>query len=93
MRSTRMSTDSLVLELLSQWCDVPAGGLLASHRLVADLHIDGDDYGMSLVPAIKKCLGIQPSRQEWECVVTVADLLAVVRSHCPPDPMPGQPSN
>jgi acyl carrier protein len=88
-----MSTDTLVFELLSQWCDVPAGGLQPSHRLVADLHIDGDDYGMSLVPAIKKRLGIQSSRQEWERVVTVADLLAVVHSHCPPDAMPGQPSN
>jgi hypothetical protein len=28
--------------------------------------MDGDDYGMSLVPEIKKELGINPKRQEWE---------------------------
>ncbi len=88
-----MNPDAIVLDLLSRWCDVPDGGLLTSHRLVADLHLDGDDYGMSLVPAIEKRLRIRPARREWETPVTVGDLLALVRSHCSPAGGPEQPPN
>jgi hypothetical protein len=88
-----MNPDSVVLELLAQWAKVPAGGLLPSHRLVADLHIDGDDYGMSLVPAIEKRLAIRPARREWERPTTVAELLELVRSHYAPAAASGQPSN
>jgi len=70
----------LVLTLLKKWADVPPGGIRPEHRLVHDLKVDGDDYGMSLVPELKKRLGINPKRQEWE-VTTVGQLLDVVERH------------
>ena len=45
-----------------------------------DLQVDGDDYGMWLVPELKKRLGIKAQRQEWE-IRTVAELLEVVDRH------------
>ncbi len=70
----------LVLELLERIAVVPAGGIRPDHDMVRDLQVDGDDYGMWLVPELKKRLGIKPTRQEWE-VRTVAELLAVVDRH------------
>jgi len=70
----------LVLELLKRIAVVPAGGIRPDHDLVRDLQVDGDDYGMWLVPELKKRLGIKPRRQEWE-IGTVAELLAVVDRH------------
>jgi acyl carrier protein len=72
---------AVVLSLLQKWGDVPTGSIRPEHRLLDDLHLDGDDYGMSLVPAIEKQLGIKPKMTEWENLVTVADLLAVVECH------------
>jgi hypothetical protein len=70
----------LVLSLLEKWGHVPPGGIRPEHHMVHDLKVDGDDYGMSLVPEIKKRLGISPKRQEWE-VATVGELLALVEQH------------
>ena len=70
----------LVLELLKSVAVVPADGIRPDHDLVRDLKVDGDDYGMWLVPELKKRLGIKPTRQEWE-IRTVAELLAVVDRH------------
>jgi len=72
--------EELVLSLLREWADVPPGGIRPEHRLAHDLKVDGADYGMSLVPEIKRRLGINPGRKEWE-VSTVAELLAVVDRH------------
>jgi len=70
----------LVLELLQRIAVVPPGGIRPDHELVRDLQVDGDDYGMWLVPQLKKRLGIKPQRREWE-IRTVAELLAVVDRH------------
>ena len=70
----------LVLELLERIATAPAGGIRPDHDLVRDLKVDGDDYGMWLVPELKKRLGIKPTRQEWE-IRTVAELLTVVDRH------------
>ena len=67
----------LVYELLQRIAVVPPDGIRPNHHLVRDLQVDGDDYGMWLVPELKKRLGIKPRRQEWE-ISTVAELLAVV---------------
>ena len=50
----------LVLELLQRIATVPPGGIRPDHELVRDLQVDGDDYGMWLVPELKKRLGITP---------------------------------
>ena len=71
----------LALKLIEKWaCAVPAGGIRPEHHLVRDLKITGDDYGMSLVPELKKRLGINPQRKEWE-VATVGELLEVIDRH------------
>jgi hypothetical protein len=70
----------LVYDLLQRIAVVPPDGIRPNHELVRDLHVDGDDYGMWLVPELKKRLGIKPRRQEWE-IRTVADLLDVVHRH------------
>ena len=70
----------LVYELLQRIAVVPPDGIRPGHHLVRDLHVDGDDYGMWLVPELSKRLGIKPRRQEWE-IGTVAELLAVVDRH------------
>ena len=71
---------ALVLSLLEKWGDLPQEDIRPEHHIAHDLKVDGDDYGMSLVPEIKKRLGINPKRQEWE-VATVGELLAVVERH------------
>ena len=70
----------LVYELLQRIAVVPPDGIRPDHELVRDLCVDGDDYGMWLVPELKKRLGIKPRRQEWE-IRTVAELLQVVDRH------------
>ena len=69
-----------MLQLLGRIAVIPPGGIRPDHELVRDLHVDGDDYGMWLVPGLEKQLGIKPPRQEWE-IRTVAELLAVVDRH------------
>jgi len=70
----------LVYELLKRIAHVPEGGIRVDHELVQDLHVDGDDYGMWMVPELQRRLGIKPQRREWE-IRTVAELLAVVDRH------------
>ena len=82
----------LVLELLQRLADVPPGGILPNHELVRDLKVDGDDYGMWLVPQLNKRLGIKPQRREWE-IRTVAELLAVVDRHAPRASTTNEPSS
>ena len=71
----------LVLALLDRWGTIPDGGLHLDHYLLDDLHVDGDDYAMSLVPEIESALGIKPTRREWEQVTTVRQLFALVERH------------
>jgi hypothetical protein len=75
------ATHSVVLSLLAKWSCVPAGGVRPEHHLVKDLRMDGDDYGMSFVPELNRRLGIKPTRQDWEHIATVADVLALVDRH------------
>lgn len=75
------ATRSVVLSLLAKWSRVPAGGVRPDHHLVRDLGMDGDDYGMSFVPELNRCLAIKPTRREWEHIATLADVLELVDRH------------
>ncbi len=71
-----------VVSTLARWgAAAPAGGILPQHRLIRDLHMDGDDLGMSVVLEINKHFGIKPRRQEWETLETVGELLDLVARH------------
>jgi hypothetical protein len=82
----------LVLELLQRIAVVPPDGIRPEHELVRDLRVDGDDYGMWLVPELKNRLAIKPRRQEWE-IRTVAELLQVVERHAEPAATTNGPSS
>jgi acyl carrier protein len=73
--------ESLVRELLAHLLSVSPESLRLGQRLATDLRLDGDDYGMWLVPEVQKRLSIRPSLSEWESVFTVGDLIAVVERH------------
>jgi acyl carrier protein len=72
---------AFVLSLLAEWSDSPPGGVQPQHRLVQDLRLDGDDFGTTVVRKLNQHFGIKPKRQEWETIVTVADLLALLDRH------------
>jgi hypothetical protein len=70
-----------VLALVQKWAGVvPPGGIRAEHYLIDDLEMDGDDYGMSLVPELERHFGISPKYKEWE-IETVGQLLEVIDRH------------
>ncbi len=73
--------ESVIREFIAQLAAVPAGALRSDQRLVADLKIDGDDYGMWLVPELQKRFSIRPSIAEWESAPTVGELIALVERH------------
>ena len=75
---------SFVISLLAEWGHMPPGGIQPHHRLVRDLKLDGDDLGMTMVRELNRHFAIEPQRQEWEVIVTVADLLALLDRHLPP---------
>jgi acyl carrier protein len=70
-----------VFSLLADWSDPPPGGVQPQHRLVQDLRMDGDDFGMTVVRRLNQHFGIKPKRQEWETIETVADLLTLLDRH------------
>lgn len=89
-----MSPDDIVVALLLEEIGPPDMAIQRGSRLVADLHLDGDDYGMHLVPALEKRFAIKPSREEWSSVITVADLVQLVSRHLSLKPSdPGLQSN
>jgi len=76
-----MKPEAVVREALASYLLVPPEALRSEQRLVADLHLDGDDYGMGVVREIQKRLGFKAPHREWEQVVTVGDLIAIARQH------------
>ena len=70
-----------VLSLVADWSQAPPGGIQPQHRIVQDLRMDGDDLGMTVVRELNQRFGIKPKRQEWETIVTVGDLLALLDRH------------
>lgn len=72
---------SVVYELLAEMTSKPVSYIRDDQRLVKDLRVDGDDYGMWFVKEVEKRLNIKPSIEEWSQVRTVADILSIVRQH------------
>ncbi|MGE0440263.1 MAG: acyl carrier protein [Gemmatimonadales bacterium] len=70
-----------VLRSLSEVTDVPVGSIVRTALLVEDLRIDGDDYAMELIPALRWRFRINPPLQDWERVRTVGELEALVARH------------
>lgn len=79
-----MRHDSVVLELLEQWGDLPRQAITPESRLVADLKMDGDDLTFSFVPVLQKRLGFKAPREEWGQVVTVQDVFLLVERNLAP---------
>lgn len=75
---------SLVYDLLARIGSKPKSTIRDDHRLVQDLRINGDDYGMWLVKELEKRLGIKPSIDEWSRAETVSDILKIVSQHAKP---------
>ena len=73
-----MDLRAIVYELLERWGNKPRSEIKDTDRILDDLHMDGDDYGMSFVPELQKRVGFNASRRDWECVVTVADVINLV---------------
>lgn len=59
----------------------PLADIAPGDRLIADLKCDGDDLTLWLIPEIKRRFGIAPRIAEWEQIVTIADLVALVDRH------------
>ena len=73
--------EDLVRELLGHLLRIPPESLRPEQRLARDLRLDGDDYGMWLVPELQKRLRIRPSISEWNSVSTVGELVALMERH------------
>lgn len=76
-----MDPEAVVYRLLERETLRRRDSIRAEHRLVADLKMDGDDFAMSFVRELQKELGFRARREEWEQVVTVADVLELVRQY------------
>jgi acyl carrier protein len=76
-----MDRKSVVYELLVKWGDKPLSDIRDTDRMRDDIAMDGDDYGMSFVPALEKRLGFRASDAKWNRVVTVADVLDIVQRY------------
>lgn len=76
-----MDRRAIVYELLERWGNKARGQISDTDRLLNDIRMDGDDYGMSFVPELEKRLGFRASRGEWEAVVTVADILNLLERY------------
>ncbi len=72
---------SVVLEVVASYSAVPPGGVRPHHLLVADLHMDGDDYAMGVVPELERRLSFKARVAEWEQVYTVQDVLTLVKRY------------
>jgi acyl carrier protein len=76
-----MDRRAVVYELLERWGNKPAASIRETDRILDDISMDGDDYGMSFVPELQERLGFKASRKEWETIVTVGDLVRLVEQH------------
>ena len=81
LETLTMSPEQTVLKLLHEELCPPDVAIREEGRLVADLHLDGDDYGMHLVPALERALDIKPAIEEWESIITVGDLIRLASRH------------
>lgn len=77
-----MHPNTVVLQILARYSDRPQSAIMAEDRLAEDLKMDGDDFGMSVVPQIQAALDFKAPKSEWENVLTVADVLHLVDRHC-----------
>ena len=71
----------VVYNVVAAYVATPLVELRPDHRLLADLQLDGDDYGMGIVPEIQKLLKFTAPREEWERVVTIQDVLDIGQRH------------
>jgi acyl carrier protein len=76
-----MDHKSVIYTLLERYTKRPRGTISDSDRLVHDLEMDGDDYGMDFVPKLQSELGFKAARKEWEQVITVGDVVRLVERH------------
>jgi hypothetical protein len=81
-----MDLRAIVYELLERWGSKPSGEIKDTDRILDDIRMDGDDYGMSFMPELQRRLGFKASRRDWECVVTVADVMNLVERNVDPRP-------
>ena len=72
---------SAVKEALARELGVTASNVDMEKHLHYELHLDGDDFGMSLVPALQKRFQIKPTRQEWGTVACGRDIVALIERH------------
>jgi acyl carrier protein len=68
----------LVIGCIADLVDIDRTAVRLDALLVDDLGMDGDDYGMELVPRLAQLFDIHPPREQWENVHTVTDLINVV---------------
>jgi acyl carrier protein len=73
--------ETTIYAMIASWTRLPPAALKAGDRLLQDLRLDGDDYGMSLVPELERRFGIKPTIAEWESIHTVQDVVDLVRPH------------
>ncbi len=76
-----VTTREVVIELLSRIAAKSPEKISLDDRLVDDLQIDGDDFGMWFVRAVRDGFHISPSLAEWEKVTRVRDVIALVERH------------
>ena len=69
---------TLVIEKLADTCLIPAPSITDDSRLIEDLQLDSDDFGMTVVPELEKELGFEAPVAAWEEVRTVGDMLRVI---------------
>jgi acyl carrier protein len=68
----------VVIGCIADLVDIDRTAVRLDALLVDDLGLDGDDYGMVLVPRLTQLFDIHPPRERWENVHTVTDLINVV---------------
>lgn len=79
-----MDPRQLLVELLCESCEVTPDAIADGSRLRDDLHLDGDDYGLRIVPELERRLQFEAPLAAWNQVRTVGDMLRVVNEFMPP---------
>lgn len=72
---------ALVIEKLADMCLIRAPSITDDSRLIEDLQLDSDDFGMTVVPELEKELGFEAPVAAWEEVRTVGDMLRVIAAY------------
>jgi hypothetical protein len=74
-------TKSLVYALLAKIGVKPHSEIREEDRLLQDLRVGGDDYGMWFVKEVERQLSMKAPLEEWNRVQTVKDILNIVNRH------------